>query len=371
MTVHSSTDSWHWVRSDAELQAVLQATAEAPFLAIDTEFRRRDTFYPEVALLQVSSGITTWLIDPLQVNDLVALRTFLSGGDRLRVLHSASEDLEVFEHWLGCLPEPRVDTQKAAAMLGLGFGLSYRDLVAELLGITLDKEETQSDWLARPLSAAQCQYAARDVIYLAECWPLLQTRAEERGTLAWIIEESGAMTTGGKGPLARFKSAWKLAPREQAVLAALVAWREEQARQRDKPRNWILQDKVISALAKKRPNSVAQLSAVDGMPPGVVRRSGKRLLEVVASADEQPTPVLPRPVGSEARAVAKQLLPDLASIAASLEMSPEILMSVRDLEALVAHEIGETDRMLPQWSGWRRDAVVQPLKARIRKLVGT
>jgi ribonuclease D len=365
-----AAEAWRWIDNNADLQRVVDAAAEAPFIAIDTEFRRRDTFYPEVALLQVATDAATWLIDPLAVDDVTALRTLLAGGDRPRVLHSASEDLEVFERWLGCLPTPMVDTQKAAAMLGLGFGLGYRSLVALLLDIDLSKEETQSDWLARPLTPAQCQYAAQDVIHLARCWPLLKAQAEGRGILPWIFEESAAMSTGGKGPLARFKSAWKLRPREQVILAALVEWREGEAKSRDKPRNWVLQDKVISALARKRPSSLPQLGAIEGMPSGLVRRNGDLLLEIIATSEEGPLPPLPRPAGPDAKALARELVPELTTIATGLGMSPEILMSVRDLEALVEHTTGTANTASSQWSGWRHEAVVVPLQQRITALAG-
>lgn len=370
MSQAGAADGWRWVDNNADLRNLVDAAAEAPFIAIDTEFRRRDTFYPEVALLQVATDTATWLIDPLAVDDKAALRALLEGGDRPRVLHSASEDLEVFERWLDCLPTPMVDTQKAAAMLGLGFGLGYRSLVALLLDIDLAKEETQSDWLARPLTAAQCQYAAQDVVHLARCWPLLKARAEDRGTLPWIFEESAAMSTGGKGPLARFKSAWKLQPREQAILGALVEWREAEAKSRDKPRNWVLQDKVISSLARKRPCSLPQLGAIEGMPSGLVRRSGDQLLEIMNTAGKGSPPPLPRPAGPDAKALARELVPELTTIATGLGMSPEILMSVRDLEALVEHTTGTANTASPQWSGWRHDAVVIPLQQRITALVG-
>ena len=171
------------------------------------------------------------------------------------MLHSASEDLEIFEHWLGVLPQPLFDSQKAAAMLNMGFGLSYRALVEQMLDISVDKEETQSDWLARPLTESQQSYAAQDVIYLAELFPLLLKKIMALGRLEWVLEEGRVATTGGRGPLAKFKSAWKLSAGQQAAMAALVNWREGQAQQRDKPRGWILNDKVIAELARKMPET--------------------------------------------------------------------------------------------------------------------
>ena len=116
-------------------------------VSVDTEFRRRDTFFPQVALLQLCWGDEPYLIDPLELGDLSALRVFLTDPSQTKLIHSASEDLEVFSHWLGVLPAPLFDTQRAAALVGLGAGQSYRALVAHFFDIELPKDETQSDWL--------------------------------------------------------------------------------------------------------------------------------------------------------------------------------------------------------------------------------
>jgi len=289
--------NWVWIDSDAQLAGVLAELAGQPAVAVDTEFRRRDTFFPQVGLLQLSWGDTAFLIDPLAVDSRQALASWLTDPSQVKVLHSASEDLEVFERWLGVLPTPLFDTQKAAAMLGLGFGLSYRDLVQTLIGETVSKEETQSDWLARPLSDAQCEYAAQDVVYLFRCWALLRDRAHARDRYHWILEEGGYLATGGRGPLAKFRSAWKLKPPQLATLLALIDWREAEARQRDRPRSWILNDKVLGELARRLPDATAQLGAVEGMPPGLIRREGDTLIglirEAVGSASANPPAPLP------------------------------------------------------------------------------
>ena len=141
-----------WIETSAELEALLSAHRGHEQVAVDTEFRRRDTFYPQVALLQLCWGGAAYLIDPLQLDELDALRGFLTDPAQVKCLHSASEDLEVFEHWLQVLPSPLFDTQRAAALLGLGGGLGYRAIVAQFFEVDLPKEETQSDWLQRPLT---------------------------------------------------------------------------------------------------------------------------------------------------------------------------------------------------------------------------
>ena len=139
------------IRTDADLAAAAARWATAPVLGLDTEFVRTNTFYHRLGLVQVADGGTSWLVDPLAARDLSPLAAvFRSPG--VKVLHSASEDIEVFYRALGVLPEPLFDTQIAGALAGAGAFLSYQKLVAAYLGVELAKEETRTDWLARPLS---------------------------------------------------------------------------------------------------------------------------------------------------------------------------------------------------------------------------
>ena len=367
--------SCRWVRDTTALNEMVALISQEAFVAVDTEFRRRDTFYPEVALIQLAAAGQCWLLDPLTLDDTQPLQKLFRQTDLIKILHSASEDLEVFERWLGVLPRPMIDTQKAAAMLGLGFGLSYRDLVHDLLSIDVAKDETQSDWLVRPLTDAQCHYAMQDVTFLAQCWPILEARAEASGYLSWILEESAAMVTGGRGPLAKFKSAWKLNSQQLAVLLDLIDWRESKARDRNRPRNWILHDKVILDLAKRIPTSMPQLAAADSMPAGVVRREGKQLMTLIESASERglsdPPAPIPAPSNSRVRKLAKSLAPAMAALALELGMNVEILMPSRELEMLASFATGEG--LLPRpahWQGWRHSAVIKPLELEAQRLLG-
>jgi len=366
--------NWEWIKSSDELAAAIDLVRREGVAAIDTEFRRRDTFFPQVALMQMASSDRCWLIDPLTLTDTNALADLLRDPGVVKVLHSASEDLEVFERWLGCLPEPLFDTQRAAAMLNLGFGLSYRALVDALLSIELNKDETQSDWLARPLSAAQCEYAAQDVICLSRCWPLLRDRARADNRFEWILEDGAAMSTGGRGLLNKFRSAWKLKPPQLAVLLALLDWREQEARQRDKPRSWILSDKCVNELARQMPTSLPQMAAVEGMSQGLLRRRGKELVELIGeardSARDNPPAPLPGPARAPVKALAKQLTAELERVASELGMNSEILMPARELELLAREATGEVIAEPSSWQGWRQNAVIGPMRQRAQQLSG-
>ena len=363
--------SWTLIESSEALDSVLSDNRRHAMVAVDTEFRRRDTFFPQVALLQLCWGKGSYLIDPLQLTDLSALRAFLTDSSQGKLIHSASEDLEVFSHWLGVLPAPLFDTQRAASLLGLGAGQSYRALVAHFFDIELPKDETQSDWLQRPLTDAQAQYAAQDVTYLHPMGVQLQNQALERNRLDWVLEEGARLRPGGKPPIAKFRTAYRLPADQQRVLAEVVEWRESEARYRDRPRSWILNDKIVMRVARAIPRSVRELAAVEGMPQGLVRRAGDELVaRIVAAAEtdtDQPFAVIPKPLASEQRGSVSMLSESLKEIAESMGIPAEVLMPKLDLEHLVREQANPSLTPPENWSGWRANTVVAPLRQRLKE----
>ncbi|HEY0892485.1 MAG TPA: ribonuclease D, partial [Cellvibrio sp.] len=155
-----------WIDQDDQLTELCAVWRKQAAIAVDTEFMRSDTFYPIAGLLQIGDGKGCYLIDPLAIKNLAPLRELMLDTAVTKVLHSCSEDLEVFQRWLGVVPAPLFDTQIAAAFAGLGFSLGYSGLVKNLLTIEIPKDETRSDWLQRPLSVAQLNYAALDVAHM-------------------------------------------------------------------------------------------------------------------------------------------------------------------------------------------------------------
>ncbi len=362
--------SWTLIESSGALGSLLSDNRHHAMVAVDTEFRRRDTFFPQVALLQLCWGNEPYLIDPSQLDDLSALREFMTDSSQTKLIHSASEDLEVFSHWLGVLPAPLFDTQRAAALVGLGAGQSYRALVAHFFDIELPKDETQSDWLQRPLTDAQTHYASLDVTYLHPMGVQLHNRATKCNRLDWVLEEGARLRPGGKPPIAKFKTAYRLQPEQQRVLAEVVQWREDEARQRDRPRNWILNDKIVMGVARTVPRSVPELAAVEDMPQGLVRRAGDDLVaRIVDAADsdiDQAPAVIPKPLASEQRGSVSMLSECLKEIAESLDIPAEVLMPKADLEHLVREQMNPSLASPENWSGWRAKTVVAPLRERLK-----
>ncbi len=367
--------SWKLIQSDAGLAEVAEECGGQAAVAVDTEFMRRDTYYPKVALLQVCVGERAWLIDPLGVEDRTALKSLLQGDGALRLLHSCSEDLEVFRHWLACVPEPLVDTQRAAALLGEDFGLGYRALVQRLLGIELEKGETRSNWLRRPLTESQCHYAAQDVLQLMPAWRILQERAERLGRMPWILEEGEEIMRAQaerEGELyRRIKGASRLSRRQLEVLRRLCQWRETRAREVDKPRGWVLEDKACLAMAQAMPNRRETLAALDVLPAAVLRRQADALLACVEAAagladEELPAP-FPEALNPALRQRVKELRDRARELAAELSVAPEILVSSADLDLLVRQANGEPVVEPARWLGWRSEVVIEPLRNSLRE----
>ena len=362
--------SFELITSERRLREVLAQHEGEGFVAVDTEFRRRDTFYPQVALVQLCWRETAYLIDPTAFSDFSPLEEMLTNDDVIKLLHSPSEDLEVFDHWLGVLPSPLFDTQRAMALLGYGFGVGYRPMVAHFDGIEISKEETTSDWLKRPLTTKQLNYAALDVTHLRTIGEKLHAQAEEVGRLEWIYEDTGNQKPGGKGVESKFKSAWKLSTGEQALLQALIVWREEESQRSDRPRSWILPDKVMVALAKRAPDHIAQLKQIDGLQDAIIRKRGQRLIDVLAEAGggENKSVIWSAPARGVERDWVTEMAARVEVVADKIGVAPQIILSSRDLEAIV--QSAKTKTPLPsELMGWRLDVLVGELLTSLEKRI--
>ena len=351
------------IETDTALVEVLDRHASDNFVAVDTEFRRRDTYFPQVALLQLCWRKDAYLIDPTKVFNFGPVVELLSNPQVIKLIHSPSEDLEVFDRWLQVLPSPLFDTQRALAVLGRGFGLGYRAMVEMFTGDAISKEETTSDWLKRPLTDRQLSYAALDVTYLRQIGEELYDACRESQRLSWVLEDTARLKLGGRGPAAKFKSAWKMSLREQALLSRLIDWREEEARRLDRPRSWVVPDKVLVTLAKRQPMHLAQLSSVDGLHDAIIRKRGKRIVEVVSGAIDNQAPqqaFWQSPLRSSHKQWASTLGETVTSRAQELGVAPEVLYAGRDIERLIQATLDQ--QPIPKdLLGWRDSVITQHL----------
>lgn len=361
----------HWILDDASLAEHCAAWQALPFVALDTEFMRVDTFYPIAGLLQVSGGDGAYLIDPLRISDWRPFAALLEAPAVVKVLHSCSEDLEVFLRLTGSLPAPLFDTQLAAGYLNLGFSMGYSRLVQALLDIELPKGETRSDWLQRPLSELQVRYAAEDVSHLVEVYRALMARLAPQ-KVEWILEDGAELVANLGREVAPedawrdAKLAWKLSRQQQAVLRALCAWRERQARARNQPRNRILREHSLWPLARTQPDNLVALARIEDMHPKTVRQDGETLLQLIREAaalpPEQWPEALPEPLPIEASALLKKLRAVGQREGERLDIVPELMLRKKTLEALLKSGYPNGPYQLPDsLRGWRRELMGQAL----------
>lgn len=364
----------HIIAHNAELAEYARRWLDLPFVAIDTEFVRTETFFPIAGLIQIGDGEHDYLIDPLAITDWSPLVALLECPAVVKVLHACSEDLEVFQHLCGALPAPLFDTQIAAAYLGMDFSMSYSRLVKALLDIELSKEETRSDWLQRPLSAKQLQYAVDDTRYLARIYSLMAPRLEAAGLTGWLLEDTAELVASARvmpeaqDAYQRIKQAWRLKPAELAVLQVLCDWRERAARQRDVARNRLLRESTLCPLAQRQPDSLTQLSRMEDMHPRTVRQDGETILALIEQGLKVPRSQWPAPLPEPLPPDANRLLKTLRKVgqrqAERLGIAAELMLRKKVLEALVRTGYPCGPYRLPdELSGWRRELMGEELLA--------
>ena len=291
--------AFQYIEDDASLAALVEQYQDADLLVLDTEFVRTRTYYARLGLIQAYDGKTLALIDPLAVSNLELFWQLLRKESSVKLLHSCSEDLEVFARYGQCQPTNLFDSQIAAGLAGMGHGLGYAKLVEQTLEVSLDKGESRTDWLKRPLTEAQLNYAANDVYYLYKLYPQLVKLLEEQGRLDWVYEEGVRMTQGRldtpdpETAYLKVKNAFQLSSNQLAVLRDLSHWRLNRALQKDLALGFVVKDHALIALAKKQPKSTNDLFKMSELTEQEKRIHGKEIVKIIdnVSYDNPPKPL--------------------------------------------------------------------------------
>ena len=348
-----------WICDPEELRARLQDAP--PRVGLDTEFVRERTWWPRLALVQLSLEDGSILLADAQAPGIPeALAPLLADSAVLKVMHSASEDLVALKHACGVVPAPLFDTQVASALAGIAGGIGYQRLVQELLGVALPKGETRSDWMRRPLSPAQLEYAEDDVVHLFALHDALDGRLQALDRLDWLREDCARMVANAasdapeRWPHLSLRAAQYLDEAGQHRLLRLLRWREAYAREADRPRNWILDNELATALARKPPEDRAGLQRLLQATPKAPRNLAGPLWEALTTPldDEAEAP----PVRNEERdkAALRALQDRVAALSAELALPEGVLASRRWLQSLLERQArGELEWPGPL-SGWRR-----------------
>ena len=350
------------ITSNRELADAVARFTRAPYVAIDTEFMRDTTYWPKLCLLQAAVPGFAVVIDPLAEGlDLQPLYALLRNGDVVKVFHAARQDVEIFFHQAGIVPEPLFDTQVAAMVCGFGDSAAYETLVRELAHAQVDKSSRFTDWSRRPLSDKQLSYALSDVTHLCRVYEALKRQLDKSGRSHWLEEELEILRSPETYEL-KPTEAWRRLKmrggnrRFTAVLIEIAAWRERLAQERDVPRSRVMKDEALFEIAAQTPQAQQELEALRGIPRGFAgSRAAQGLIEAVkaglglpASAvpdiDRGPPPAIPPVLGDMLRVLLK-IQCEAHGVAQKL------IASSADLDQIAADDKAD----VPALQGWRRD----------------
>ena len=372
-TDSSSQDLWSLITNDVALTATCERWSVGGIIGVDTEFVRERTYYPCPGLIQVADNHGVVIIDPLELSDFGPLKDVLLDPSIVKLTHACDEDLEVLELLTGVKVCNVFDTQLAGAFAGYGFSLGYRNLVEVLLDVVLDKDETRSDWLKRPLSPSQLRYAALDVMYLLPMYERLSREIATLGRSAWYKEEfehRRRARTVDRLPEAaylRIRGREGLRSTERAVLRALCQWRETEAMIRNIPRRHLLRDDVLLKLASDLVLDASALSNIDGLSERTRTRYGQALLTCIGSARTETPAHTDDPINLRSYAGQMKRWKGIArSVADAHNLPPELLANRRSLEELLISVMKNKGSIPTIFQGWRFEIITETLLSGIQ-----
>ncbi len=341
----------HALITDTEsLEKLCERLARSDFVAVDTEFMRENTYWPDVCLFQVANGEEAAAIDPKADGiDLTPLLNLLVNNEHvLKVFHAGGQDIEIIFNLSGGTPHPLFDTQIAAMALGLGEQVGYQNLVEALLGRSLDKGARFTDWARRPLDRRQIDYAIGDVTHLAELFPKMLDRLRRTNRGNWLDQEMERISDPANyinDPALAWKKV-KIQSRKADVLGrlkGLAAWRELEARSKNLPRGRIMKDETLADIALHPPVDQESLGKVRGLSPAWRSNDiGARMMEALANSDPLPAAEMPPRdergpgLGREGALVADLLKLLLKIRARESNVAPRLVAKSEELEMLAA-----------------------------------
>ncbi len=356
-SLEQMVDTGLFIDSDRKLTALLASIAEEPALALDTEFVRERTYYPKLGLIQIASPGVTACLDCTTEIDLAPFFDRLFATGCTWVVHSARQDLEVLYQQDQRAPHELVDTQIAAGLLGHAPQIGLQDLLAEELGVKLEKGHTRTDWSRRPLPDGAVQYALDDVRYLLPLWKLLAQKLDVLRRGDWLNADClAALSIPPVTPpvtlWTRLRGLRSMGPPHQCAALALVSWRERYAQTLDRPRRWIMSDELLLRIARTLPEDLESLKSITEMPSRLADRSGHDILSELQDSDgvDQRALIdtyltLERPDKNELQAFQERV----RGRADELGIRSEVLATRKEIgEILVGRPSGRVDE------GWRQ-----------------
>jgi ribonuclease D len=350
------------ITSTTELSDLCSDLAGHDYVAVDTEFMREQTFWPDLCLVQVAGPNTEAIIDPLAPGlDLKPFYDLMASQGVVKVFHAARQDIEIVFSEAGFIPKPVFDTQIAAMVCGFGESVSYVNLVKKITGRDLDKSSRFTDWSRRPLTDKQLVYAIGDVTHLRDIYTHLKAELEKTNRASWLDEEMAELTatstyeTHPENAWQRLKMRVKNR-KSLAILMELAAWRERLAQAQDVPRGRILRDEALYDIANQAPTNAEQLGELRTLSEGFSRsQRAKDIIDAVKSGLARDMKTVPplnhsQPLSAEATATTELLKVLLKASAARHKVAPRLIADTSELERIA----NEPDPDVPSLKGWRR-----------------
>jgi ribonuclease D len=334
-------------------------------IGFDTEFMRERTYHARLCLVQIATVDEISLIDAVGETDLSPVAELLADESVQIVVHAGRQDFEIFNHNYGCIPRNIFDVQIAAAFAGYGGSLPYGRVVHSVLGVSIPKGESYTDWCRRPLTEKQQRYAADDVRHLIGITDRLSASLKDQGRMDWALDEMASLSdpaaydTDTSEVWKKVSGRGSLSGRQTTVLREIASWREEAAKKRDLPRNWVIKDATLVEVARRMPSTMKEVASIRGMSAGEAERSGKELLAAVERGRQAPEMPAARRVARNIQ-VRARLLSGLADaiVRARCEtagIATEIVATRGELDAVLIDVLEgsvQTDRHR-LLSGWR------------------
>lgn len=340
-----------------------QQLAQSDFVAVDTEFMRQSTYWPELCLLQLAGPEIEAVVDPLARDlDLAPFYELMADDTTMKVFHAGRQDVEIIHHEADIIPLPIFDTQIAAMVCGFGEAVSYGALVKRLERKNLDKSSRFTDWSRRPLSDKQLRYALGDVTHLRGIYAKLKSELETSGRSSWVAEEMAELTDP-RNYRTEPEDAWKRLKNrarshsELAIMIELAAWREREAQRQNVPRNRVIKDDTIYDVMVQAPKTLEDLGKLRTVHDGMARsQRGRDMVEAVNTALARPVEELPdlpvhEPLPPSAVAAADLLRVLLKAVAAEHDVAAKLIANTEELDKIAVDDNAD----VPALHGWRRE----------------
>ncbi|HTN75393.1 MAG TPA: HRDC domain-containing protein [Pirellulaceae bacterium] len=366
---------YEFITTDQQLKDYCASIHGAKAICFDTEFVSEDNYRPDLCLLQIAAAGTLAVVDTHAVEDINPFWELIAETGRETIVHAGREEFRFCKAAIGKRPHGLLDIQIAAALIGLEYPAAYGTLISRLVGKTLSKGETRTDWRRRPLSENQLTYALQDVVYLEQIRDILVEQIDKMGRRSWLETEMLAWQQQVED--AENGERWRrvsgisgMSAKSLAILRELWHWREEEAKRRNIPAKRVLRDDLLVELAKRGTADPKRISAVRGLERGDLQRHMPTIAAGIERALAMSERDYPRHLRgsslSQLTLIGQFLSTALGSICRAAQVAPSLVGTAQDVRELIAYRLGMEDFSpdeLPSLAqGWRAEVVGQKIE---------